>query len=242
MALEPFSDPLDTHEEGDYSHVIGKAQPARMWGDAPCSPALSFEETDAALVLAVRGGADAQALGRLFDRYGAHVHRVLIRTLGPDAELPDLVHDVFVEAVQNVGSLKDPDKLKSWLASIAVFTARGCIRRRQRWRWLNREPHRVPDWGVPIASNSAPAEISEALRCTYEVLSRFPVDERLAFALRFVDGMKLEDVAETCKVSLATIKRRLSRADKRFRALSAAHPSLQEWIDRGTRWGQDKAT
>ena len=42
--------------------------------------------------------------------------------------------------------LDDPRRLKGWLVRVAVFTARGVIRRRQRRRWLGyRPPESMPE-------------------------------------------------------------------------------------------------
>ena len=64
-------------------------------------------------------------------------------------------------------------------------------------------------------------EAGEAMQAVYRVLSGLDVDQRIAFALRFVAGMELTEVAASCSVSLATMKRRLSRAQSKMR-LSAA--------------------
>ena len=62
------------------------------------------------------------------------------------------------------------------------------------------------------------------------------VDKFIAFALRFVDGMELVEVAEACEVSLATIKRRLARAQAKFTNIARTYPVLHEWLERGARW------
>ena len=61
------------------------------------------------------------------------------------------------------------------------------------------------------------------------------MDDRLhgTFALRHVDGMELTAVAAACGVSLATIKRRLSRAQKTFVRLAAENDALSPWLERG---------
>ena len=61
-----------------------------------------------------------------------------------------------------------------------------------------------------------------------------------AFALRFVDGMELTEVAAACETSLATIKRRLARAGARFEAAARRQPVLEEWLEGGTRWASDR--
>lgn len=183
-------------------------------------------ETDEALVAALRAG-HPEAAALLFDRYAIHVRRVLVRVLGPDPELLDLVHDVFVTALESVNKLSEPKALRGWLTQVAVFTARGKIRRRMRWRFLRiLPPQEVPE----PEHNPTDFEASEALRSAYRVLNRLHPDERIAFALRFIDGMELTEVAQACDVSLATIKRRLARAKQQFGELSRGEPALAEWI------------
>src|SRR5215211_6715267 len=98
-------------------------------------PELPAPESDELLVLALRAR-HPDAGTQLFDRYAPHVRRVLVRVMGPDTEILDLVHDVFVTALESVHRLVDPKALRAWLTQIAVFTARGRIRRRMRGRIL----------------------------------------------------------------------------------------------------------
>lgn len=194
--------------------------------------ALPFSGDDAALVAAIRARHPG-ATTALFDRYGVHVRSVLARVLGLDQELPDLLHDVFVQALESIDKLQDATLLKGWLTSVAVFTARGRIRKRTRWRWLGfvAEP---PD----VAATPASSEAREGVRRLYAVLDRMHADDRIAFALRFVDGMELTEVAAACGVSLATIKRRLSRAESTFIDLARREPSLVEWMEGAERWSR----
>ena len=46
----------------------------------------------------------------------------------------------------------------------------------------------------------------------YEILDSMGVERRLAWTLRYVEGEKLEVVAERCGCSLATVKRRIASA------------------------------
>src|SRR5262249_29605775 len=159
---------------------------------------------------------------------------VLYRVLGFDRDLADLHHDVFVRALASLPKLEDPSALKGWLTMIAVHVARSWMTRKRRrsWLWF------LPDEELPeVAGSAAPGEVLDALRATYAVLDALPLDERIAFALRFIDGMELTEVAAACDTSLATIKRRLSRAGARFEAEARKQPVLEAWLDGGSRWG-----
>ena len=58
--------------------------------------------------------------------------------------------------------------------------------------------------------------------------------------MRYIEGMTLPDAAEACKTSLATLKRRLARAEKRFLEAASKRPVLQNWVEKGTRWNVRK--
>lgn len=55
----------------------------------------------------LRGERAAAAI--LFDRHAPMVERLLLRILGSDSELNDLVHEVFVRAFESAHRLRDPD-------------------------------------------------------------------------------------------------------------------------------------
>lgn len=191
--------------------------------------------SDALLVAALRAGrGDAQRL--LFERYGDYVERLIVRVLGLDAEVPDLINEVFARAFERIDSLSAPSALKGWIGSIALFTARAFLRdRRSRRRFLGFfAPEELPE--VPVTG--APAEVSLALFRTYQVLEQFPADERIAFALRFMDGMGLSEIAEMTQVSLGTVKRRLTRAEERFVSAAGRDPLLRERMANSERWSQ----
>jgi RNA polymerase sigma-70 factor (ECF subfamily) len=194
--------------------------------------ALPFEGGDEALVEGLRSG-HAPAIAVFCDRHGEHVRRLLGRILGADSELPDLHHDVFVRAIESLHTLRDARNLRGWITVIAVNTARSALKRRARRRWFGLTPAAGE---VPEPAGEVDEDTAEALARTYRVLDRLPADERVAFTLRFIDEMELTEVADACAVSLATIKRRLARAQERFVALARRDEVLCSWLAEGDRW------
>ena len=170
----------------------------------------------------------------LVERYGGYVERLLMRVVGADAELPDLMQDVFVRAISNLKELRDPAAVKQWLGSLAINTAHVWIRRRRlRRRWVRFDsPQELPEPPATVAG----LEVNLMLRRTYQILDSLPADERIAFALRFVDGMDLREIAEISGVSLATIKRRIGKAETRFLEVARQDPLLREQVGASPRW------
>ncbi|HSO35118.1 MAG TPA: sigma-70 family RNA polymerase sigma factor [Labilithrix sp.] len=196
--------------------------------DLPLDPALVGP---AALVAAVREGED-WARAALYDRHAPDVARVLHAVLGPDQEVADLIQETFIEVFEAIETLRDVDALAGWMRQIAVNVARSCIRKRRRMRWL----HVLGlTHVVEPAAVVAPPEARQAIAETYRVLGELPLDLRVAFSLRHIDGLELTDVALACGVSLATIKRRLTAAEESFRRHARRGGKLDEWLDAGRR-------
>lgn len=163
------------------------------------------------------------------------MQRILSRILGHElhTELEDLVHDAFVQALASIHGLRDPGALLGWMQTIAAHTAYRSIRARRARRWLRFwEPAQVPE----VVVDGVEPELVEAYRRTYALLDRMPADERVAFALRHIDGMELTRVAELCDCSLATIKRRLARGEQRFARAAERDEILRGWLREGGRW------
>jgi RNA polymerase sigma-70 factor (ECF subfamily) len=186
---------------------------------------------DGSLVEQLRAGNRA-AVAALFDRYAEVVERVLVRVLGVDPEIPDLLQDVFMHALLGADRYRgDASSLQAWVTRIAVKRAQKCIRRRTTRRWLGlSHPIAVPE---PVGTSDP--EMQATLARAYAVLERMPMRERVPFALRFLEGMALAEVAEACELSLATTKRRLVRARERFTALAVRDSILCDWIEEAHR-------
>lgn len=188
---------------------------------------LKFVGDDPALVQALRANHPG-AVAAFYYRYAPQVRRALRSTLGPDADLPDLLQEAFIRAIDGIGSLEDVEKLGSWITTIAVYTARAHLRLRTRRKWLS---FFSPDDGGAREDAPQASEARCALREVYEILDTLPLNERMAFVLRVVDRMTLPCAAEACGVSLATLKRRLARAESRFLEAAQLRPELQAWLE-----------
>jgi RNA polymerase sigma-70 factor (ECF subfamily) len=176
---------------------------------------------------ALRAG-DARAIARLFDLYGQHVERVLIRTIGRDTEMEDMVQDVFLGAYRSAANYQGDDaQLKAWVSRIAVFTARGYLRKRKRRWWLrSADPVEMPEQ----SSKEPSPHTSEVLRRTYAVLDLMDAELRIPFTLRELESMELAEIAEACDCSVSTVKRRLAQARKAFERLAKKDPILRDWL------------
>jgi RNA polymerase sigma-70 factor (ECF subfamily) len=177
---------------------------------------------------------DAEARVELVVRYERLVMKIVWRTLGSRSESEDTVHDVFVEALEKIEQVHHPEALTVWVMRVTTSVVRSVLRRRVRRRRIQLvAPHDMPE------RPAFPVDVSarETLRHLYATLDRLPDPERMAFSLRYLCNFPLAETAQCCRCSLATIKRRLARAERKFLELAATDALLWTRIQRGSRWG-----
>ncbi|MFF7643271.1 sigma-70 family RNA polymerase sigma factor [Streptomyces canus] len=73
---------------------------------------------------------DRRALDELVEGWLPLVYNIVGRALNGHADVDDVVQETMLRAVDNLGSLRDPDSFRSWLVAIAMRQIRDRARRR----------------------------------------------------------------------------------------------------------------
>lgn len=175
---------------------------------------------------------DAAAAQSLYTQYSGLVRRVLIQALGSERDVDDLVQDTLIVVVNRAPALRKVQSFRSFVIGVAIHLAKNEIRRRAVRRFVGLEDSTE----VPLVDphDASSAQIGRHL---YRALDKMETSSRMAFVLRFVHGCELAEVAQACECSIATIKRRLARAEHRFLKLVEGDPVLREAL-RGTSYAQ----
>jgi RNA polymerase sigma-70 factor (ECF subfamily) len=155
----------------------------------------------------------------LFSQHARFVAQVALRVIGRDDEVDDVVQEVFLCALRDLGKLQNPAAVRGWLKTITVRKAYRLLRRRRLRAWFGLDDRatvgalacRGPSLEELPAPGCSPEERALLLR-VYRLLDQLPAAERLAWTLRYLDGEQVESVATLCGCSLATAKRRISAA------------------------------
>jgi len=166
------------------------------------------------------------AIAELFDRYSRLVREMLIRTLGSRFDVDDLMQETFLTAVRRAPTLRDPGALSSFIVGVAIRQAKNELRRRAVRRWIGLSPERESG-----SSNSDPVA-REGIRHLNCALEQLDPSSRVLFVLRHVEQLELSEIARAEGVSLATLKRRLARAERRFEAIAERDPVLRDYLVR----------
>lgn len=160
---------------------------------------------------------DAWAEEAFYRRHVAGVRAVVRRLLGSSADAEDVVQDAFVTAFEIWGQLRDPEQAGRWLLTIAIRKTHRRFRKRRLLRLLGLDRTTDDATLETLGKSDATGEARAELALLDRALSNVSAAERVAWMLRYVEGMSLDEIAETCECSLATTKRRIAAVNERVR-------------------------
>jgi RNA polymerase sigma-70 factor, ECF subfamily len=158
----------------------------------------------------------------VYARFAPSVNRLVWRLLGADPDHNDVVQQVFYRILRQIVRLREAEKLESWVQTIAANTVYELLRRRQVRRLFLKD--------LPTETHAdlvRDVEVRDLLLRTKALVERLPVNERMVFMLYYIEQRTLAEVAELGGYSLATAKRRVNRANKRFQYLLSKNPELE---------------
>jgi len=189
-----------------------RASPEPTTPPVPGSSAqrLPTELEDGQLVALMKVG-DRAAYETLYRRHAPYVLSLAVRIQGNVTDVEDIVHDAFLRVLGRLDELRNGDAFRGWLASVTVNLVKTRMRKRRFLGALGLASTEAVDLDALVSAEAGPdtrAELAEV----YGTLGTLPIDQRLAWILRYVEGHKLEEVARITQCSLATTKRRITLA------------------------------
>lgn len=184
--------------------------------DASVSELSVSEPSDEELVGRAQRG-DGWAEEALFRRHIGRATQIAMRLLGRGSEAEDAIQDSFVIALEQLPKLRDGAAFRSWLLRIVVHQAHRRYRKRRMLARLGFVAHDDLDSLVSQGKNGLAPDVRTELARLDQILKKLSSHDRFAWMLRHVEGCRLEEVADACGCSLATVKRRIANADARVR-------------------------
>lgn len=174
---------------------------------------------------------DNAAYEALIDRFEHPVFNLISRLLENPADAADVTQEVFLKVFRNIGSFRGDSSLKTWVYRIAVNESRN-----QR-RWFGR--HRKQEVAMEPANQEAdscrdilpdpgpsPLELAmnrERRELLETALSEINPNFRAVLALREIEGLNYDEIAEILDISLGTVKSRILRGRQALRQRLVEH-------------------
>ncbi len=166
---------------------------------------------DVARVLASAAKGDEMAFARLVEAHDDAMYRVCVAVCRDHAVASDAVQAAWTIAWRKLGSVRDPERLRAWLVTVAVNEAKSLIKSRRR-RWLTE---------VPADTSSGPGGLAPAAGVgsidLRDLLERLDPDDRALLSMRYVAGFNSTELAMAIGISPSGTRTRLERLLARLR-------------------------
>ena len=157
---------------------------------------------------------DEMAFARIVAAHHDDMARVAFVVCGDVDIAQEAVQAAWQKAWAKLGSIRDADRLRPWLVSIAANEAKQLIRSRHR-RWL-RETVIEDDDDVAARPGSDPASRAAILDLT-NALAGLEPDDRTLIALRYAAGLTSDEIGRAIGMTGGGVRARLARLLTRLR-------------------------
>src|SRR5438477_2641687 len=172
---------------------------------------------------------DVNAFNELILHYQQTTYGVVYRMIGNADIAADVTQDAFIAAFRAIQSFRGGSSFRAWLLRIASNMA--C----DHWRRIQRHPaeslESLTDEDEPHAADflstltaTGPEGNPEERLLTQELqallqqaIEQLPLDQRVAVVLCDIQGLSYEEIAETTKTNLGTVRSRIARGRVRLR-------------------------
>lgn len=161
-------------------------------------------------VLTRAAGGDEVAFAQIVEAHHADMRRVSYVICGDLDLVDDALQQAWHIAWRKLSTVRDPDRLKSWLVAVAANETRQLVRRRRR----RREGELEPGWHRALSPNPGPdARLLDLAR----VLRQLSAEDRALLGMRYVAGMNATEIADVAGGTPSGVRSRLARLLARLR-------------------------
>jgi RNA polymerase sigma-70 factor (ECF subfamily) len=165
------------------------------------------ERSDEELLVAYAEGDDA-AFRVLFQRIAPVLVRVMVRTVGREADANDLVQQTFLQLHRARKDFRADMRARPWIMTIAMNLARDLLRRRGRRPETDVEDVILADGHVDAAGRLAARETRAHVRSAVRELPR---DQRTVIELHWLEELSFSEIAVIVGASAGAVRVRAHR-------------------------------
>ncbi len=182
----------------------------------------SVDSDDRQLVERFKAG-DEEAFDSLVDRHSTRAYQIAYSVLGNREDAEEVAQDAFIRMHRALPNFRGESEFTTWMYRIVTNLARN------KYRWnktrmaafhdsidapvegddADARKIELPDTRNSPEEEAVYAELDQALQSE---LGKLPEAQRQVLVMRNVLDMSYEDIAETMKCKIGTVKSRLARA------------------------------
>ena len=175
---------------------------------------------DAELVKRFKSG-DESAFTLIVKRYQPKLQRVAAILLKNEQDAMDIVQDVFVKAYFKLNLFREDASLYTWLYRILYNGCISFLRRKKIVTFLSFDNDENNEFSFP-SNEPVPDEVferSEIMNAVSGAMSKLPLRQRTAFALKQLNGLKFSEISGIMGITEGAAKASYFHAVKKLQSM-----------------------
>ena len=176
-------------------------------------PQILTLEDDFAIIKRFIDG-DKSAFQILVKRHKEKVRNIVYITMNNSAMVDDIAQEVFINVYRNLKYFRFDSLFTTWLYRITVNRCKDYLRK------MNvRKIFSPLEDGAEVSEFPAPIENNDVSKIVMGAISKLPVKLRVPLLLKDIEGFSYQEISETLKCEMGTVKSRIFRGRERLREI-----------------------
>ena len=177
---------------------------------------ITEQEFDWLIVERIQAG-EKQAFNLLVQKYRYRLFQLILRIIRHPGEAEDVVQETFIKAYRALSSFRGDAAFYTWLYRIGLNTAKNallCRSRKQETCEIDEETY-IGASGATLEYFDSPEAIlasRQVAAVINDAMDNLPTMLRMTIALREIEGLSYEQIAEMMKCPIGTVRSRIFRA------------------------------
>ncbi|PJR04202.1 sigma-70 family RNA polymerase sigma factor [Avrilella dinanensis] len=153
-------------------------------------------------------------------RFNAYLYKIGRSYNYNHEDTQDLMQDTYIDAFKSLSQFENRSSFKTWIIRIMM---NNCYRKREKSSFRNEIMQDVNEHATPMFTNrnnetDKVIQSRELGTIIENSLVKIPLDYRMVFSLREINGLNVSETAAMLNISEANVKVRLNRAKTMLRS------------------------
>ena len=160
---------------------------------------------------------DLEAFENIYKENSGFVYNVAFRIVNNKQDAEEVAQDVFLSIHHNLRNFRFQSSFKTWAYRITVNCAINHIKK------MARERNRIKEYGNNLIQSgeiSQQPEVEKRNDGQEEIISsllgHLDANQRACIVLRNIEGLSYQEISDTLKININTVRTRLKRAREKL--------------------------
>jgi RNA polymerase sigma factor (sigma-70 family) len=132
----------------------------------------------------------------------------------------DLMQETFITAYSNLSKFENRSSFKTWIIRIML---NNCFKKKQKSNYKNEIVNEIDERSIPLFISEQNTDTNKTVvnrelkNVIEEALAQLPIEYRMVFSLREINGLNVSEAADILSISESNVKVRLNRAKTMLR-------------------------